>query len=119
MRDHIELYVNKEEQHYWSPVLNISLEEIDNGTTVQGRFGPDPKVWTMFMFFYFFCIAISFFSGLFGLVQLQLGKPPWAFWFFWLGVILLSIFYLAAQIGQKKGAKQTEWLMSFCTEVLK
>jgi len=118
-RDHIELRVRPEHRHYWSPVLNIILDDVDEGTSVRGRFGPEPKVWTLFMFFYFFALAISFFAGMYGLVQLKMGYPAWSFWLVLLGLGLLLLIYIAAQIGQKKGAEQTQWLMSFCTEVLK
>jgi len=35
---HIELRVKPEEQHYWSPVLNITFDKAANGTVVRGRF---------------------------------------------------------------------------------
>lgn len=118
-RDHIQLQVAAEEEHYWSPILNIIFKDADNGTTVQGRFGPHPKVWTMFMFFYFFGIALCFFAAIFGGIQLQLGRNPWALWMLAAGLVLLILIYVAAQIGQRKGHAQTEWLLSFCSEVLK
>ena len=116
---HIELYVNPDQQHYWSPILTIVFDAVEGGTAVKGRFGPHPKVWTMYMFFYFFALVLTLFSGLVGAVQLQMGKSPWAFWIFWVGVLLLVLIYLAAQVGQRKGQEQTDWLMTFCTEVLK
>ena len=119
LRHHIELRVKPEEQHYWSPVLNITFDKADNGTIVRGRFGPEPKVWTLFMFFYFLALAICFFSGMYALVQLKINHTPWSFWVLGGGLTLLALIYVAAQIGQQKGHEQTEWLMTFCSEVLK
>ncbi|HHB79455.1 MAG TPA: hypothetical protein ENK85_09520 [Saprospiraceae bacterium] len=119
LKHHIELRVSPEERHYWSPVLNITFKKADQGTTVLGRFGPQPKVWTLFMFFYFFALAICFFAGLYTLVQLQLGYRPWSIWVLLAGIALLILVYVAAQIGQHKGHEQTEWLMTFCSEVLR
>lgn len=38
-------------RRYWSPFLNIEVEKNGFGAIIKGRFGPNPTVWTMFIFF--------------------------------------------------------------------
>ena len=49
--DHIFIKLPKREQHFWSPQLHLEITEKDENTcSLHGFFGPNPTVWTMFMF---------------------------------------------------------------------
>ncbi len=117
-RDHIEMHIREADRHYWSPVLNVIFDKADGGTIVRGRFGPEPQVWTMFMFFYFAALSFVFFSGMWVLVQLQVGHAPKALPYFLTSLVVLALVFIAAQVGQRKGHDQTVLLQQFCREVL-
>jgi hypothetical protein len=52
--DHVFIKLPKEKQHFWSPQLHIEINEKDSNTSLlYGLFGPNPTVWTLFMFFHF------------------------------------------------------------------
>ena len=58
--DHVFIKIPKEKQHFWSPQLHLEIMEVDdNHSRLFGLFGPNPTVWTMFMFFHF-VVAILF-----------------------------------------------------------
>lgn len=57
---HIVIDVPVEENHFWSPQLNIEIEPVTNNKSiVKGLFGPKPQVWTFFMFIHF-ALAVAF-----------------------------------------------------------
>lgn len=52
--DHVFIKYPKKDQLFWSPQLHLEINEKDeNSATVHGLFGPNPTMWTMFMFFHF------------------------------------------------------------------
>jgi len=115
------LYIPRKDQHYWSPQLNLTFEETENGSVLRGLYGPRPAVWTMFVFFYALIGLAVLFIGVLGLSYLMLEKPATILW---LVPILSSIFlslYLVAHFGQKLGEKQMIILHDFtvqCTELV-
>lgn len=53
MDDHVFIKLPKGEQHFWSPQLHLEIiGETNNQCSIQGFFGPNPTVWTMFIFFH-------------------------------------------------------------------
>ena len=59
--NHIFLDIPEEENHFWSPQLQVEIvkDKTNNKTIVKGILGPKPQIWTMFMFFHF-VIAVLF-----------------------------------------------------------
>lgn len=117
---HIIIDVPLEEDHFWSPQLNV---EITSGETsksiVKGLFGPKPQVWTLFMFLHF-AVGITF------LIFLTLLYVKWIFGnsltFPLIMVIALPIIwvtlYVIGRLGRKKGKIQMEELHSFMMKTL-
>ena len=64
--DHIWINIPDEKREYWSPHLHLELEPKDNnGTHIRGLFGPEPTLWTLFMFLHFMVAGIFvIFSGI-------------------------------------------------------
>ena len=51
---HIWLNLIDEQKKYYSPHLHLELEELNtNETNIRGLYGPDPTLWTFFMFLHF------------------------------------------------------------------
>jgi hypothetical protein len=114
----IILRILPEERHFWSPQLNISLEEKEDGTLIRGLYGPNPSIWAMFFFAYAALGIIILFAGMVVLSQLSLGMETPLWWLLLLSSILFLIIYLTAQIGQKIGAQQMFDLHHFYEETL-
>lgn len=119
------LAIPKNEQHYWSPemqleVSNNALDEDDYefdkevpNSTIRCVIGPKQKIWSMFVFGYAFSGVIIFFGGLYGLVQLNLGKTAWSLWCIPIGILMIAALYTAAAFGRKKGHEQMVHLIRF------
>ncbi|MBF4473425.1 hypothetical protein [Flavobacterium sp. HJJ] len=51
---HIWINIKGSKKAYWSPHLHIEMESKgENRTNIRGLFGPDPGLWTFFMFLHF------------------------------------------------------------------
>ena len=54
---HIWISINGDKKSYYSPHLHLELEaKNENETHIRGLFGPDPTLWTFFMFLHFIII---------------------------------------------------------------
>jgi hypothetical protein len=119
--NHVFIRIPKQKQHFWSPQLHLEIIETDkNSSTVHGLFGPNPTVWTMFMFFHFF-IAVIF-----------IGFGAWAYsnwslntsYGLQLGVMIFMIaiwfvLYFAGQLGKKSGMDEMHLLHHFMRDTLR
>jgi hypothetical protein len=57
--NHIWMNIPEGKREYWSPHLHLELESKDkNETHIRGLFGPDPTLWTLFMFLHFMVAGI-------------------------------------------------------------
>lgn len=105
-RKHAVVQMCDQERTFWSPYLNLEVEDEPDGSAIRGRFSPHPNVWTMFMGVYIL-LAIAALGGLsYGIVQYTLGQSPWAFAIAPGAVALFGFVYGATLIGQGLGAEQ-------------
>lgn len=122
---HCVLRIPEDRRYLWSPELDLTFDPLDaedgdaiTGVRVRCLFTPRPSVWTVFAFGYAVLALLGLAAGVFGLVQLSLGHPPWAL----LGpvVALLSIaaVYGATFIGQGLAATQMYELRRYLDEGL-
>lgn len=52
--NHIWINIKGDKKAYWSPHLHLEMEtKGENQTHIRGLFGPDPNLWTFFMFLHF------------------------------------------------------------------
>jgi hypothetical protein len=114
----ITLRVLPEDRHFWSPQLNLTLEEKEEGTLIRGLYGPNPSIWAMFFFAYASLGIIILFAGMVVLSQLSLGMETPLWWVIPLSSSLALLVYLIAQAGQKLGAQQMFDLHHFYEETL-
>ncbi len=117
---HIVIDVPFEENHFWSPQLNIEIESAPNKkTTVRGLFGPKPQVWTLFMFIHF-AAAVAFIAfSVMAYVQWTL-KSSYSFalsMVIFLPILWLVLYFLG-QIGKNTGRKQMIELHEFMMRTL-
>jgi hypothetical protein len=105
---YLTLRIPEEDQHFWSPLLNLSLDSSEEGKTViHGIYGPNANVWTIFLYGYLLFGTLSLFAGLLGISQWIVGVHPWGLYAF--GGLLTAVIglYFLAQFGQKLAARQT------------
>lgn len=57
--EHIWFSIPIAKRNYYSPRLHIEVEEKEEKCILHCTFGPDPNLWTMFMFVHFF-LGLSF-----------------------------------------------------------
>jgi len=112
------IYPNHKDQHFWSPQLTITVEDLETGSLVRGLYGPKPTVWTMFIFFYATIGFSTMIVTLIGLSFLSLGKGVAILWLVPLLMLIFASLYLTAYLGQKFGQKQMTILHHFIEECL-
>ncbi|WP_431159147.1 GTP-binding protein [Winogradskyella poriferorum] len=121
--DHVFIKFPKAKQHFWSPQLHLEInEDYDKKdiSTIYGLFGPNPTVWTMFMFLHF--VVAGFFIGfaIWTYVNWSL-EESFAIQLF---VTLLMIviwfgLYFSGRIGKRTGMDQMHELHHFIRDTLR
>ena len=117
---HIVIDVPVDENHFWSPQLNIEIEKLeDNKTIVKGLFGPKPQVWTLFMFFHF-AVAVAFIGfSVMAYVQWSLKTDYSLAMFMVIALpVLWIMMYFFGRWGKSTGHKQMEELHDFMMKTL-
>ncbi|MCR9182076.1 MAG: hypothetical protein NXH73_04035 [Flavobacteriaceae bacterium] len=118
--EHIWIYIGKENKKTYSPHLHLELEELhEGGTKIKGLFGPEPALWTMFMFLHFVVAGIFIIFGVFAYSNWSLGEP----FGIHLGVMMLMIIawfslYFTARSNRKKGMPQARELEKVMNQLL-
>lgn len=120
--DHVFIKLPREKQHFWSPQLHLEINnEPDNKSCIlHGLFGPNPTVWTMFMFLHFLvaCLFIGF--GIWAYTNWSLGNN-YAIQIFitLLMVVLWFALYFGGRVGKATGTDQMHELHEFMNQILK
>lgn len=116
---HIILKIPHEKQHFWSPQLTVSFEEMEDGKTrVRGLCGPRPTVWMMFVFFYFILGFTGTMVMIMGFSQMNLGLSAGILWLLPAIGFLILMVYLSAKAGQKMARAEMETLYDFCRDII-
>ncbi|MBK8654776.1 MAG: hypothetical protein IPN20_12930 [Haliscomenobacter sp.] len=68
------------EQQFWSPRLEVHLEEQGSGTFIRAWYGPSPHVWTFFTLGYGAIAILMLFLGIMGFSQWSLGMNAPILW---------------------------------------
>lgn len=118
LHDHFYLSIPPSDWHFWSPELNITIEENESHSIIRCLVGPRQTVWTLFLFLYASISLLVLFGGMYGLTQWQMDKPTLWLWIIPIGLILLLGVYVAAKIGQSIGKTQMLHLISFTHHAL-
>ena len=104
--------IPEDRRHYWSPQLQVTLSESEEGARVSGLITPMPAVWTLFAMTYIGIIVLGFFATIYGLAQRTLGNSSPALWSAPIALTMIGCVYAAAQLGQRIGHDQTEELLN-------
>ena len=118
--EHIYIKIPKEKQHFWSPQLHIEIDKIDEKKSkLHGFFGPNPSVWTLFMFLHFAVATVFIIFGIWAYSNWSLNNPYKS----QLGVTITMVLcwfvlYFAGRMGKAKGTEQMRELYNFMEDIL-
>lgn len=119
--DHVFIRLPKHHQNFWSPQLHLEINEVDSeSSTLHGLFGPNPTVWTMFIFLHFFVAGLFIAFGIWTYTNWSLKNP----YGIQLGLVLLMVgawfaLYLAGRMGRNKGKPEMQGLHDYMDTTLK
>lgn len=122
--DVLQLGLPARELTTWSPSVDLRVDPSPpgasdpTGSIVRGRIGPQPQVWTTFMFFHMMIALIGLGGLMWGVAALTAGGSGWPLWIAAGAVFMHAFVAGAAFIGQGLGADQTFKLRSFIDQVL-
>jgi len=118
--EHIFIKLPKKEQHFWSPQLHLEVSETsESKCSLHGFFGPNPTVWTMFMFLHvalgiLFMVDLTWLYSNYNMgnsIVLQISIAA-------LLIMLWILLYIAGRIGKKKGKPGMRELYGFMIETI-
>jgi hypothetical protein len=87
--------------------LGNRADRPEGGTLIEGTFGPEIEVWSIFLYGYLGTGMLGTLSAIYGGAQLFIDQEPWAFYATGTMAVIACALYLAAQLGQKFAAHQT------------
>ncbi len=119
--DHVFIKFPKHKQHFWSPQLHLEINEVDkNSCLLHGLFGPNPTVWTLFMFLHFMVAGLFITFGIWAYTNASL-KSSYAIQvsLMLLMVVVWFVLYFGGRIGKASSKKEMHELNNFMLRVLK
>ena len=74
--DHVFIKFNKEQINFWSPQLHLEINDTnENHSRLYGLFGPNPTLWTFFMFLHFGVATIFVIFGIWAYSNWSIQEP--------------------------------------------
>lgn len=112
---HVFIKFNRSESDFWSPQLQIEVVEQEDGNSIiYGLIGPNPTLWTFFMFVHFGVATLFIIFGVWAYSNNALGKgigPQLGLMA--LMVVTWIVLYVFGRIGKRKGRSQMHQLHEF------
>lgn len=118
--DYVFIRIPKNKQHFWSPQLHLEIYKLEEQPTIlRGLFGPNPTVWTLFMFLHFIIATLFVGVGIWMYTNISLKA---SFIFPIVSMIVLFIFwfllYFLGRLGKEAGKKEMKMLHAFMYDTL-
>jgi len=118
--NHLFIRLPQGKQFFWSPQLHLEIFDIsDNECFIKGFFGPNPTVWTLFMFLHV-VIGMTFLANLIWMysnyildnrIAPQMGVAA-------ILIVLWLALYAGGTIGKRKGKREIQRLYAFMLKVI-
>jgi hypothetical protein len=118
--DHVFIKFPKKEQHFWSPQLHLEINEVDqNSSFLHGLFGPNPTVWTLFMFMHFMVAGLFIAFGVWAYTNWRL-KEGFAIQvsLMLFMIIIWFALYFGGRIGKASSKMEMHQLNDFMHSIL-
>ncbi len=112
---HVFIKFPKQKQQFWTPQLHLEIEEVTtNRSLVKGLFGPNPKVWTFFMFLHFIVVGLFIAFAIWTYTNITLNKEYMLqIWGMLFMVIIWFVLYFAGSIGRTSNKNEILALYNF------
>ena len=117
---HIWFYIGLLHREKHSPHLHLEIEKMEDGNTfIRGLYGPDPVLWTLFMFLHFIVAGLFVIFSMIAFSKWSLDQP--------FGFDLLVMFamvnswfllYFIARLNRKRGLNQARELEVLMERIL-
>lgn len=119
--NHLFIKSPKEKEHIWSPQLHLEVNTIDKDSTcsIKGLFGPNPVIWTFFMFLHFAVATAFFIFGIWTYTNWSL-KTSYTLPLITsiLMIVLWFLLYFLGRTGKAKGKPEMQELHEFMSSIL-
>lgn len=118
--EHVFIKFKKEHTHFWSPQLHLEINGEENDISkIYGQFGPNPTLWTFFMFLHFGIGTLFIVFSIWGYSNWSLDKS----YGLQLGILTFMVviwfsLYAFGRVGKAKGKPQMKELYNFMKETL-
>lgn len=118
--DHVFIKFPKAQQHFWSPQLHLEINHVNKNTCLlYGLFGPNPTVWTFFMFLHFMVAGLFVAFGIWGYTNFTLEKEYTIQTSLMLLMVLIwFVLYFGGRIGRASSKKDMLELQNFMHTIL-
>ncbi|WP_367059423.1 GTP-binding protein [Algibacter sp. 2305UL17-15] len=119
--NHVFIKYLKKDQHFWSPQLHLEIDEVDESSSLlHGLFGPNPTIWTLFMFLHFMVATLFIAFGIWAYTNWRLHTD----FAIQIGLMLLMVIlwfglYFAGRIGRDSSKKEMMKLHEVMNNILK
>ena len=119
--NHIFIKFPKEKQHFWSPQLHLEIDYAEEGSSLlHGLYGPNPTVWTMFMFLHFMVAGLFIAFGIWAYTNWRLNTEfAVQLSIMFLMVLIWFVLYFAGRMGRDTSKKDMFMLRDFMNKTLK
>lgn len=105
-RRHCDVMIVERDRHFWSPALSLECEERDGQLRIHCRFGPHPRVWTLFVAIHTVLIFGAIAGSVVSATQWTLDMPPTALWGLPLSLGFTALVHGINVWGRGQGADQ-------------
>lgn len=119
--EHVFIKIKPGENHFWSPQLHLEMVQnpTDDHTKLYGVFGPNPTLWTFFMFLHFGVATVFIILSIWAYSSASLDRPyTLQISLMALMVVLWFGLYAFGRLGKRKGKNQMQDLYRFMKETL-
>lgn len=118
--NHVFIRFSNEKQNFWSPQLHLNINKIDeNSSIVSGLIGPNPTVWTLFMFLHFMVAGLFIAFGIWTYTNIRLSNSySIQICFMLLTIIMWFLLYFIGRLGKASCGNEIEKLSEFMHGVL-
>lgn len=117
--EHIFIKFKPLENHFWSPQLHVEVDMVDTeNSRIHGVFGPNPSLWTFFMFLHFGVATVFITLGVWAYSSAALNKGyGLQLILMCFMVILWCVLYFFGRAGKHRGEYQMQELHTFMTDI--
>lgn len=117
---HIWIHIGMLRREKYSPHLHLELDPMEDGNThVRGLYGPDPVLWTLFMFLHFVVAGIFIIFGAIAYSKWMLNQPnTFDIMVMITMTIVWLLLYFIARYNRSRGISQARELEKIMEDLL-